>query len=299
MNSSIPFKAIVEEANDIVIITKADPLDAPGPEIVYVNKAFTRLTGYTPEEAIGKNPRMLQTQSTDQDTTADIRRALDKEESIRVSIQNKSKTGDEYWLDMCIRPLTDENGKVTHFVAIERDITEQKELEHKLEELSKKDPMTGLNNRRAFDISIAEEFQRFQRSQSIFSILMIDIDNFKQINDQYGHAAGDEALEKMSDIFDLLFRNYDRPARMGGDEFCIILPDTSLDNAILTAERLRQMVAVASFSVSNENIKATVSVGVTCVDLNDVDYDDVVKRADQALYTAKENGRNQVASKQA
>jgi len=125
---------------------------------------------------------------------------------------------------------------------------------------------------------------------------MIDIDNFKQINDQHGHAAGDEALEKMSDIFDLLFRNYDKPARMGGDEFCVILPNTSLENALLSAERLRNMVEVASFSMRDEDLKATVSIGVTVVDPNDAEYDEVIKRADKALYQAKENGRNQVAA---
>ena len=120
------FQQIVDAANDVIIVTKSDPIDPPGPEIVYVNKAFTDLTGYAPDEVMGKTPRLLQSSGTDVDTKRAIKQALQKQQPVRVTIRNYAKSGREYWLDVSILPLRDESGEVTHFAAIERDVTEQK-----------------------------------------------------------------------------------------------------------------------------------------------------------------------------
>jgi len=119
MENNFSLEDVVKFANDIVIVTKADPLDAPGPEIVYVNQAFTDLTGFTPEEVIGKNPRILQGPESDTKTRAEIRAALGRKEPFRTVILNYSKSGRKYWLDINIIPLQNRNGEVTHFAAIE------------------------------------------------------------------------------------------------------------------------------------------------------------------------------------
>ena len=142
------FKDIIDEANDVIVVTKAFPITAPGPEIVYVNNAFTELTGYSSDEAIGGDPRMLQSTGTDPETRKIVRTALQKQEPVRVAIKNYSKSGEGYWLEMSILPLKNKAGEVTHFVAIERDVTESKELEFKLDRLSRHDPLSGLLNRR-------------------------------------------------------------------------------------------------------------------------------------------------------
>ena len=135
MEKDFSLEDVVKFTNDIVIVTEAYPLDEPGPKIVYVNQAFTDVTGFAPEEVIGKTPRILQGPDSDPETRANIRAALEKNEPVRTVIVNYSKSGRKYWLDINIIPLKDRNGEVTHFAAIERDLTVIKKAE---EEIKKK-----------------------------------------------------------------------------------------------------------------------------------------------------------------
>lgn len=191
MSDDFSFRDIVELAQDVVIVTKATPLEAPGPEIVYVNPAFTQLTGFSATEAVGQNPRILQGKGTSESTCHEIRLALDKKEPIHVAILDYTKDGREYWLDLSIMPLRNAKGELTHFVAIERDVTGQKEMEKRLRELAERDPLTGLYNRRIFFETLDDQWELFQTKHETFSVIEIDIDHFKQFNDQFGHQAGD------------------------------------------------------------------------------------------------------------
>ena len=137
MEKEFSLEDVVKFANDIVIVTEAYPLDEPGPKIVYVNKAFTDLTGFAPEEVIGKTPRILQGPDSHPETRAEIRAALKNKEPIRTVIVNYSKSGRKYWLDMNIIPLRNSNGEVNHFAAIERDLTEIKEAEEVIRKKNK------------------------------------------------------------------------------------------------------------------------------------------------------------------
>lgn len=135
MENAFSLEDVVKFANDIIIVTEAHPLDEPGPKIVYVNKSFTDLTGYSPDEVIGKSPRILQGPDSDPQTRLEIRQALEKRHSVRTAIVNYSKSGRKYWLDINIIPLRNPSGEVTHFAAIERDLTDIKKAE---EEIKKK-----------------------------------------------------------------------------------------------------------------------------------------------------------------
>ena len=135
MEIDFSIEDVVKFANDIVIITEAHPIDEPGPKIVYVNQAFTDLTGFAPEEVIGKTPRILQGPDSDPETRAEMRAALEKKEPFRTAIVNYSKSGRKYWLDINIIPLKNSRGEITHFAAIERDLTDIKNAE---EEIRKK-----------------------------------------------------------------------------------------------------------------------------------------------------------------
>ncbi|WP_316977474.1 ATP-binding protein [Shumkonia mesophila] len=126
------FRGALDNAKDVILVTEAEPLDEPGPKIVYANQAFYELTGFTPEETIGNDPRMLQGEDTDRATLDRVRAALKAHEPVRVEVVNYTKSGQSYWLDMIIVPLRDPHGKVTHFAAIERDITAVKSLERDL-----------------------------------------------------------------------------------------------------------------------------------------------------------------------
>ena len=121
--NNFDFSAIVQNAKDVVIVTEASPIEAPGPKIIYVNDAFTETTGYSAEEVIGKTPRIFQKEGTDKEELSKIREALEKKEPVRVTLRNFSKTGKEYWVDISILPLRNTEGKVTHFASIQRDIT--------------------------------------------------------------------------------------------------------------------------------------------------------------------------------
>ncbi len=288
------FRDIAEFANDVIIVTKSFPLDPPGPEIVYVNKAFTELTGYTEAEILGKNPRILQSEKTDKNTTQIIRQGLENKAPVRVTIRNFSKIGKEYWLDLSILPLKDPDGKVTHFVAIERDVTEQKNIERELEILSKTDSLTGLLNRRAFDSILKDERNQFKQTQNGYSLLMLDIDHFKAINDTYGHTIGDEAIQSFAKVCSSELRAKDKMARVGGEEFCVLLPSTDIEKAYSIAENLRKKVSNTSLKSKNKKISLTVSIGVSEAEYADSCHTDILKRVDKNLYQAKKTGRNKV-----
>lgn len=170
----------------------------------------------------------------------------------------------------------------------------------KLQELSNTDPLTLLHNRRYMMLTLDNELQRSQRKGSPLSIIMMDIDHFKRVNDQYGHQQGDEVLVQVAGLAREGLRVYDVAARYGGEEFVLILPETRHEEACSVAERLRQRVQAHTFTGPLEKLNVTISLGIATypwVDINTIDS--LIHTADTALYRAKETGRNRVVSYQA
>jgi len=168
---------------------------------------------------------------------------------------------------------------------------------HLLEALEKQaatDPLTGLSNRRGFDRALALEWERQRRRGSSLAVLVIDIDHFKQINDQHGHAVGDTALRHLGQVLRQHLRPYDLSGRLGGEEFCVVSADTDLEGARRSAERLRQASLVYGHDANGQPLSLTLSIGVSVVQANDQSPHDAIRRADAALYRAKQNGRNRV-----
>ena len=163
--------------------------------------------------------------------------------------------------------------------------------------LSVTDPLTGTFNRRTFLQLGAKEIARTRRSKGSLSLLMLDVDHFKKVNDQFGHQAGDEALKCVVDSLQVCLRREDLLVRYGGEEFCVLLPDVALDHATLLAERARAAVERSGFTFRGKTIPLTISVGVALLVRDSTeDIERLVSRADEALYSAKASGRNRVVT---
>ena len=167
-----------------------------------------------------------------------------------------------------------------------------------LKELSIKDHLTGLFQRRVFDDMLTKEISRSMRQQQPLSVAMLDLDHFKDINDQYGHAIGDDVLIKMGQIFMSLMREADLVCRYGGEEFVILMPNTQLSDAQLISERIRIAVKSAQFKTDKGTINLTISIGIAELQLSQKELpEQFLKKADDALYQAKESGRDQIFPK--
>jgi diguanylate cyclase (GGDEF)-like protein/PAS domain S-box-containing protein len=193
------------------------------------------------------------------------------------------------------RAIHDAKGNVSGVIVVSRDITERRRMESELRELAITDPLTGLPNRRHFLARLDEELARIQRiAHQCTAVLMVDLDNFKQVNDRFGHAAGDEALKHFAALTRAELRKIDSVGRIGGEEFAIVLPGAGPTAAEVFASRLCRKVAESTLVLNDQVIRLTVSIGVAAMDAADADTAVSLKRADQALYRAKASGRNRV-----
>lgn len=291
----IPFQDIVELANDAIVVTEAGQLDHPGPKIVYVNKAFSNITGYSKEETYGNTPRMLQGKHTSKRMLSNVKASLLAKQSVQAQILNYHKSGTPYWIDMNIFPLKDNNGEVKYFAAIERDVTQIKHNELQLREQATHDPLTDLLNRRGFEDSFAVKLRDAESSKMPYCFFIIDLDRFKNINDQYGHDAGDKVLVKFSKHLKDFFRRDDLIARIGGEEFCGVLFNIGQSFCLDKLEKLQSAMRNIEVEVLPEQfVKFTFSIGVTFPDVKNSSLLSVLKVADTALYQAKNNGRDRI-----
>lgn len=288
------FQSLIESTTDVVIVTDTNPLEDGGPRIVYVNPAFEQLMGYPAEEVIGQSPRMLNGPDTDKHTRNRIRKALREGKGIRTEILKYGKDGQTRWLDMNMVPLLNAKGVITHFACIERDLTRYKKIERQLANMALFDSLTGTLSRPAFFQHADKEFSRSKRYYRPLSVIMLDIDHFKRVNDQYGHQAGDQVLQIFTEACQEVIRNTDLMGRVGGEEFALLLPDTPIKAAYNLAERLRERINKYPYLAGEMLIEITASLGVAELQHADDTFKALLQRADEALYNAKHSGRNRV-----
>ena len=289
----IPFRQIVDLAADVVVVTEAD-VTPPGPRIVYVNEAMITLSGYRGDEIIGQTPRLFQGPQTDPLTLARIRDHLLRREIVHETVLNYAKSGRPYWLDLAITPLYDHLGQLRYFASIGRDASARM-LEHqKLSNAAASDPLTGLLNRRGFDTRANAWLSDPRQRPTHCALVTFDIDHFKQVNDRFGHAAGDDVLKSLGRLVAESLRQDDLCARFGGEEFVVLLVGSGRDEAIRSAERLRQTAQATLTTPDGRSV--TISLGVADWRSEDDRLEAVLARADQALYQAKQEGRNRVVA---
>ncbi|TFW04954.1 EAL domain-containing protein [Oxalobacteraceae bacterium OM1] len=286
----------IDRINDIVMITEAEPLDEPGPRIVFLNAAFERITGYPVAEVMQRSPRFLQGRRTDRAELDRVRQALARHEPVTAEFINYRKDGSEFWMETNIAPVVGPNGRLTHFVAIERDVTQRKHNEAEIERLAFYDQLTGLANRRLLMDRLQHALNQARRTTRTGALLFIDLDHFKTLNDTLGHDKGDLLLRAVGERLSRHTRRSNTVARLGGDEFIVMLEDLHADplaaaaHAELAAEKILGAFA-EPFMLGDFEYGCTASVGVALFSNIVNDADDVMRRADIAMYHAKASGR--------
>lgn len=210
-------------------------------------------------------------------------------------------TAEYMYQNSSIIPLLDTNGEARHICLIIYDVTDtavnklaQQQANKQLQSLSRTDHLTGLFNRGYWELRLIQEFKRFDRYEQPSSLIMLDIDHFKKINDTYGHTVGDEAIRAVSRTIKEHARDLDIPGRYGGEEFGIILTNTNGDGACVFAERLRKTIEESTIYAEGHVIQFTVSMGVAELNQDLHDHRHWIEKADQGLYRSKESGRNKV-----
>ena len=287
----------VEYAEESILITTTE-LERPGPEIVFVNSAFTRMTGYTAEEAIGKTPRILQGPKTDRRVLERLREQLSRGEVFYGEAINYRKDGTEFYNEWHIEPIRNDRDEITHYLAIQRDMTERKEAEKRLYYKAFHDVLTGLPNRAMFMKRLGEAIAKLKESpEEDFAVLFLDLDCFKVINDSLGHLAGDRLLVAIARRLEACLRQKDTVARLGGDEFGIVLKEVNSSNQLQAiAGRLLQEVR-KPLEIESTEIFPSTSIGI--VFSGDRDREtierckpvELLRDADIAMYRAKAQGK--------
>jgi diguanylate cyclase len=200
----------------------------------------------------------------------------------------------EHMQQHCVSaPLRQPDGEIQNLVITVQDVTERAVSQHRLRELNIKDQLTGAYNRRYLDNRLADECKRHLRYEHPLSVIMLDIDFFKKVNDQHGHEAGDRVLAEVAGRLVGTTRKSDCLVRYGGEEFCCILPETPLESAALLAERFRSSIAQSPIVAGDTELQVTISLGVAELQGGDTPTT-LLKRADDGLYEAKQSGRNRV-----
>jgi diguanylate cyclase (GGDEF)-like protein/PAS domain S-box-containing protein len=290
------FEPIVNQANDAIIVAEFDTSSGGGFKITYANEAFTRIFGYSKDEAVGRSPRMLQGPDTCADTIKEINKAVHRGGAIRRRILNYNRNGDRVWVDVNIVPLPSPDGQIRRFAAIERDITLEVGREHHLEELAFGDPLTKLGNRRYFEQTLVREMSRARRGGQPLSLAILDIDHFKAVNDSWGHPVGDRVLVAVASAMLQAVRTYDHVARIGGEEFAVLLPGANSTDAHQVTERICASIRDARIALDGRTISVTCSAGLASMVHPADKPEGLTQRADRGLYMAKNAGRNRVVA---
>lgn len=292
--------AAVAGLNDMVLIAKV--VDVPGAEqpITFANDALLRRTGYQREEVIGSSMRLLHGEATDPAEVERILIAMAHNQPVQAELVHYTKSGEKFWVEMEIVPFADENGRNTHWVGVGRDITERRKSAKDIHRLAFFDVLTGLPNRRLLMDRLAAALALADANSSFGALLFIDLDHFKYINDARGHATGDALLKNTAQRLSGLVRQGDTVARIGGDEFVVLLaplmPDsTSATAAALTvAEKIRHALA-QDIVIDGQTYNASASIGVALLPTPGQTAQDLLREANTAMYSAKKAGRNGVA----
>jgi len=280
------FKDAIDE-HSIVSITDLDGT------ITFANDKFCDISGYSREELIGQNHRLLNSGNQDQTYWRNMFQDVSKGKTWHDEVRNIAKDGSFYWVKTTIMPALDDTGAIKNYISIRTDITENKQLNEKISYQASHDVLTGLVNRREFERRLEQLISRSEDGVP-HSVLYLDLDEFKVVNDTCGHHAGDELLRQIPDLIKQHTRKADLVARLGGDEFGIILNACDEENSEKVANLILQSISDFQFCWKNQCYKIGVSIGIVVLGDEPTNLAETLKSADSACYAAKDRGRNTV-----
>ncbi len=290
-------RQVLEQSPISLLIT-----DVEG-KILHVNPFLVKISGYTKKELVGQDFSVLVSREGSDFSYQELLDAVKNGKEWRGELLSKDKNKNNFWEEVFVSPVFDSSGVIIYYVTRKMDITERKvsekalqESELRLRELSTKDDLTGLFNQRYFWEKLHDEIRRSNRYKQSLSLLLFDIDNFKKINDTYGHAEGDMVLEKIGLITQSCLRDIDSAYRYGGEEFTVLLPVTTKETAVRVAQRIASKLRGVLFTTKlGESFKVTLSIGVTQYVAGMV-AEELVRVADVIMYEAKNSGKDKICT---
>ncbi|NCA89869.1 MAG: diguanylate cyclase [Gammaproteobacteria bacterium] len=278
----------MEQSPTSIIIT-----DATG-NIHYVNPYFSLLTGYSADEVQGRNPRFLKSGLTSPEIYVDLWAHLSQGEPWKGELINRRKNGEVYWEEAYIGPVWDAAGRISHFVAVKLNVTDRILTRERLIHMASHDVLTDLPNRGLFAERLQQALELAMRNATKLALLFIDLDQFKPINDTWGHRVGDLLLRAVAESMKQRLRAADTIGRLGGDEFVVLLTDLAgPDGALRVAEELRQALA-QPFVIEGHALSISASIGIALYPDHGANAEDLTRHADAAMYRAKQGGRNRL-----
>ncbi len=281
--------AALANVDNAVLIT-----DAHG-SAQWVNRAFSKLSGYSSDDILGKTPKMFSSGRQDADFFQRFWQTISSGKTWHGEIVNARPDASTYTVNQTVTPLLNASGQVSHYVAILEDITQRKAAEERVQHSAQFDLLTDLPNRGLFLDRLAQALNQGQRNGVSGALLFLDLDHFKDVNDQLGHAAGDELLIAVGVRLREQVRQSDTVARLGGDEFTVILPNLrDRQDAVRVANGIIAAIG-KPFDIAGTQAKVGVSIGIALFPAHGDTVEQVLKAADDAMYEAKEAGRNRYA----
>lgn len=260
--------------------------------VIYVNKAFERMTGYPAKQAIGKSLFSLQGISSEDVQNKRIDLAIREHREETIEMESVKKNGETFWCEISVAPVKDPFGHVKHFICTLNDISQRREMELQLVKQATHDALTFLPNRVLLMDRVEQGILQAKKSNTSMAFLFLDLDRFKIINDSLGHNIGDKMLQMVANRLLIATNDYDTVARLGGDEFIILIP--GVDNVLQTEKIAQEILDVIEkpIQIEQHKLKITASLGISYYPKDGQDYETLMKCADLSMYYAKDNGRN-------
>jgi len=279
--------SVFQHTQEGILVTDANAV------ILDANPSFSTITGWSREEVVGQNPRILNSGRQKKEFYKEMWHSLTTKGHWRGEIWNRKKGGESYVEYLTISAVKNNKGERTHYVAVFSDITHIKEQQNRLEQLAKFDPLTKLANRVLLADRMDMAIAHAHRDGTLLAVCYLDLDHFKNVNDMHGHHLGDELLVQVSQRVKNNIRETDTAARLGGDEFILLLGElNNLDECYQTMDRLKKDLTRPYQLSEGKKVHIAASIGITIYPSDDSDSDTLLRHADQAMYLAKQSGRN-------